>query len=193
LTAVLAPGTWKTLEQRVQIGAATSDPSVEWRKEATHVIWQQVRSSPFVGVGFGKGGEFDLNGTHYTITQDPHDSFVLLAAGGGALLVTLFVAMIALFLRDAVRRRRVGTPTERVLVVWSVGVAVSYLLNAFAGPLLSTPGELLIIWSAFLLPMVTTRPAPAEAPVERAPAQRSPLATARRGSARPGAAATAPR
>jgi hypothetical protein len=165
LTIELAPGTWRTLVERMQIHtvSAGADASVEWRRHAVHVIWQQVRSSPLVGVGFGKGGEFDLNGVHFAITQDPHNSIVWLAAGGGALLVGLFATMVALFLRDAYRRLRIATPVERVIVIWSVGALVCFLLNALAGPLFSTPQQLLALWAAFLLPGVTRAPEPAAA------------------------------
>jgi O-antigen ligase len=157
LTSQLAPATWRTLLERLQISAvhAGVDASVEWRRHAVHVIWQQVRSSPFVGVGFGKGGEFDLNGVHFEISQDPHNSIVWLAAGGGAVLVVLFGLMVALYLGDAFTRFRAGTATERVVVVWSVGALVSFLLNALAGPLFSTPQELFAVWAVFLLPGVT--------------------------------------
>jgi O-antigen ligase len=160
LTSQLAPATWRTLLERLQIHAVNSgaDASVEWRRQAVHVIWQQVRSSPFVGVGFGKGAEFDLNGVHFDISQDPHNSIVWLAAGGGALLVVLFALMVAFYVRDAYLRFRVGTPIERVIVIWSVGALVSLLLNALAGPLFSTPQELFAVWVVLLLPGVTREP-----------------------------------
>jgi O-antigen ligase len=194
LTADLAPGTWKTLGQRVQIGVVqhSSDPSVEWRQDAVHTIWQQVRASPIVGVGFGKGGEFTLHGTTYVITQDPHNSFVWLAAGGGFVLVALFACLIFAYIRDVLRRLRVATHVERVLLVWAVGTFVCFVLNALAGPLFSTPSSLLAVWAMFLLPQVTTPPAATAAePAPRARAERR--VAAPRAAARPGAAASAPR
>jgi O-antigen ligase len=194
LTADLAPGTWKTLGQRVQLGVVQhgSDPSVAWRQDAVHVIWQQVRASPIVGVGFGKGGEFTLHGTTYVITQDPHNSFVWLAAGGGFVLIALFACLILAYVKDVLRRLRVATHVERVLLVWSVGTFVCFVLNALAGPLFSTPSSLLAVWAMFLLPQVTTPPA-ATATEPAARARATAPAAAPPAAARRGAAASAPR
>lgn len=157
----LAPSVGPTLVRRinVQFIAQGQDASARWREEANKAIFRQVDESPLTGVGFGRGAEFTLNGVTYRITQDPHNSFVWLLAGGGILLLSLFVLLLVRFAWDVVQRLRAALPIrERILVAWSALALLSYLVNAVVGPLLSSPSELLVVWVLLLLPGVVTRP-----------------------------------
>jgi O-antigen ligase len=143
-----------TLTSRVTRPVAT-DPTVEWRKKANHMVWQQFRQDPFFGIGFGKGETFSIQGITYVIPQDPHNDYVWLLAGGGILALTSFLTLIAVAVRDAVRRLwRTRDSHERLLIWWSLVTLSAFLLNAIAEPLMSEPTILLTIWILLLVPSV---------------------------------------
>jgi O-antigen ligase len=152
------PTVYPTLISRLSIDAVAGeqpDQSVRWREEANEIIWQQVEQSPYIGVGFGKGAEFTLNNVRYKTTQDPHNSYVWLLAGGGIALLGSFALIILLFARDTWRRhRRARTDEERILLAWPVLALVALLLNSSAGPVFSQASEVLFLWTLLALPAV---------------------------------------
>jgi O-antigen ligase len=187
LVTRVEPTVGPTLSSRLSLSvvAQNQDQSVRWREEANHVIWQQVRSSPYVGVGFGKDATFTLNGFRYETTQDPHNSFVWMLAGGGVLLLGAFVLLVLRFARDAWRRHgRARDDVERILLAWPVLALVCFLLNTTAGPVLSQPTEVLFLWTLLLLPgVVPAREEAAEAevaPLAHGRADSSPAVARRR-------------
>jgi O-antigen ligase len=143
-----------------------SDASVQWRELANESILRQFHDSPLTGVGFGKGAHFVLNGVEYEITQDPHNSFVFLLAGGGLLLLGAFLAILAVYALDTWRRfRSADTPYERVIVIWAAVTLATFVGNALAEPLFTYPSILLTIWALLVLPSIVPKREPA-APVD---------------------------
>lgn len=155
-----SPQIGPTLGQRLSLSSfsGANDASVRWREAANHAVWQQVDESPWTGVGFGRRASFELDGTEFAITQDPHNSFMWLMAGGGITLLASFGVMVLVFAADAVRRyRRTQRPIERALIVWASLSLVTFLLNALTGPLLSDATLLLAVWLFLLVPSVAAR------------------------------------
>jgi O-antigen ligase len=131
----------------------TSDASVEWRRAANAAIWQQVQENPIVGVGFGQGASFVVGFARYDITQDPHDSYLFLWAGGGILTLASFLLLFAIFLLDSWRRYRNQADLPRTLIVWCVAFWFCIALNTISGPWLTQANVLLTFWILMLLPM----------------------------------------
>jgi hypothetical protein len=148
----VAPSVGTTFTNRVQRSNST-DVNVLWRQAAAETLWEQVHESPITGVGFGKSASFRFNGIPVNISQDPHDSYLYLLAGGGVLALGGFALILLTFTVDAVGRlRRVTDPYQRLLLLWSMAMLASFLINAGAGPVLSDPRMLLTIWALLLLP-----------------------------------------
>jgi O-antigen ligase len=165
----VAPSLEPTFVNRV-LKSNSSDVNVEWRQAAAGALWQQVRESPINGVGFGKTATFRFAGTLETITQDPHDSFLYLLAGGGILALSGFLLLLVTFAADAVGQLRRGTdPYKRLIVLWSTATLFTFLVNAATAPVLSDPIMLLTTWTVMLLPS-SIRRAP-DAAVTRMPAR----------------------
>jgi O-antigen ligase len=153
-----------------------SDANVRWRVAAAAPLWDQVHESPITGVGFGKSATFRFDGALETITQDPHDSFLYLLAGGGVLTLGAFLLLVLTFLADAViRLRRATDRYQRLIVLWSIATLWAFLINATAGPILSDPRMLLTVWAVMLLPSSI---APAEARVTATRRRAQPARTA---------------
>jgi hypothetical protein len=148
----VAPSIGPAFSSRV-LKSNASDINVRWRLAAAGALWQQVHESPITGVGFGKAATFQFDGAAQTITQDPHDSFLYLWAGGGILTLGGFLLLVLTFAADAVRRlRRATDPYQRLIVLWSMAMLCTFLVNTAAGPVLSDPKMLLTIWAVMLLP-----------------------------------------
>jgi O-antigen ligase len=140
------------LADRVSLAGA-SDFSVQKRQDANALFWAQVEDSPIIGVGFGKKELLTFVGRTTEIEQGFHNSWLFLLAGGGAITVTAFVLVLAVYLRDVWRRIKGAVwPYERVLLIWSVLMLFTLLLNAIAEPLFSFPSVLLTIWLLLFLP-----------------------------------------
>ena len=131
----------------------TSDASVGWRRAANAAIWEQVQDSPIVGVGFGKGASFVVGFARYDITQDPHNSYLFLWAGGGILALASFLLLFVIFLRDSWRRYQHQADLPRTLIVWCVAFWFCIALNTLSGPWLTQANVLLTLWILMLLPM----------------------------------------
>lgn len=164
VVAEVKPSIWHTLVDRLNVTAVASsggDASADWRRAATHEVLQQFHSSPWVGVGFGKGAHFTLNNASFEISQDPHDSYIWLLAAGGVVLLALFAVLVALFFRDLARRLQGALPgVERNLLAWCGLSMVALLVNVALGPMLTDANELLGFWLLALLPAVVPRRAP---------------------------------
>jgi O-antigen ligase len=144
----------------------SNDTSAKWREKAISAVFVQVRESPFTGVGFGRKAQFTINGNTQVLTQDPHDQYIYLWAGGGLVLLGSFVLLMVRFLWDALRRLRWARGTDRVLLVWAVSLWFVFLVNAGSGVILTTEDLLLVFWVLLLIPSLITRErsgAPAEA------------------------------
>jgi O-antigen ligase len=155
LLPTVAPQIGPTLVQRLTATPA-SDSSARWRQAAIGAVFQQVRESPITGVGFGRQASFTLNGVRVQLSQDPHDQFIYLWAGGGLLLLGSFVLLLATFLVDAVRRARRASGEARLLIVWCVSLWFVFVVNAFTGIILTTENLLLPFWVLLLLPAIVT-------------------------------------
>jgi hypothetical protein len=157
------PGLGAELGRRVSASPST-DVNGQWRVQAGTAIWdQQARRSPVVGVGFGRNEPFVFKTTVNGIptprddlaTQDPHDGYLYLLGGGGAVALGAFALVLLAFLREAWRRLRSPLhPHERVLVLWSVATLFVFLVNTGTGLVLQSPASLLTVWVLLVIPSV---------------------------------------
>jgi O-antigen ligase len=155
----------------------SGDPSVAYRQEANRAIWEQVRQDPLLGVGFGKGATILVEGTPYTITQDPHNTYLFLWAGGGAVTLFSFVLLFAIFLVDAWRRYRSQTDLEaRTLIVACIAIWFCFALDTLSEPQLTQANSLLAFWTLMLLPSVVPLVRRSEIGATPRAAQRRPAA-----------------
>ena len=132
----------------------TNDPSIGWRQAANRAVWKQVREDPLLGVGFGKGATFVDNGSKFTITQDPHNSYLFLWAGGGAATLAAFLLVYLVFLVDAWRRQRHQGDLSRSLIVACVAIWFCFAADTLSSPQLTQANSLLALWTLMLLPSV---------------------------------------
>ena len=132
----------------------STDPSIQWRQGATAAIWAQVRENPIFGVGFGKGASFTVGFTRFNITQDPHNSFLFLWAGGGILALGSFILLFLIFVRDSWRRYQSQAELPRMLIAWCVSFWACIALNTLVEPQLTQPNSLLVLWILMLLPTI---------------------------------------
>ncbi len=139
----------------------TSDVNARWRVAAAKAVWRQVDESPLVGVGFGREESFVFDEKvrgitiprRETVGQDPHNGFLYLLAGGGALALGAFFLVLLRYLRQAWQALRAASdPRERVLVVWSGLALFAFLVNAVSGLQLQSPSTLITIWTLLVLP-----------------------------------------
>jgi O-antigen ligase len=150
------PTLFPTFAERITASPST-DTSAQWRQKAVSAVWTQVRESPVTGVGFGRNATFEIDGVRTTITQDPHNQFIYLWAGGGLLLLGSFILLLLVYLTESVRRFRRGTSEERRFIFWAVSVWFVFLVNSATGPTITSPSLLLAFWVFMVLPM-TVRP-----------------------------------
>ncbi|MFL5963658.1 MAG: O-antigen ligase family protein [Gaiellaceae bacterium] len=152
------PSLVQTLIQRLD-PHVNNDLSVEWRAQANKILWDQVRSNPLVGVGFGKGGQFTLAGVEYHITQDAHNDYLFLCAAGGILLLGSFLALVA---NSALQLLRIARSSKhrahRPLIGWALATLFMLLFNGLVEPLIVLPSVLLTLWILILLPIAFQDP-----------------------------------
>jgi O-antigen ligase len=147
------PTLFRTFADRVT-ASPTSDTSAEWRRKAIAAVWTQVQESPITGVGFGRVASFQIGSVRTTITQDPHNQFIYLWAGGGLLLLGSFVLLLLVYLIESWRRFVRGTLEERRLIFWAVSVWFVFIVNSATGPTITSPSLLLAFWIFMVLPMI---------------------------------------
>jgi O-antigen ligase len=98
-----------------------------------------------------------------TITQDAHNSYLWLLAGGGIACLASFLLVLLVFFCDALRRARNAVDEhERIIVVWSMATVFVFLLNALTGPVLSNAMLMLAIWTLLLLPSIVRKRSPVD-------------------------------
>ena len=134
-----------------------SDPSIGWRQAANNAVWDQVRQDSLLGIGFGKGVSFVANGLPFTTTQDPHNSYLFLWAGGGALTLGFFLVLYVIFLADAWVRYRNQDELSRALIVACVAIWFCFAVDALSAPQLTQANSLLALWTLMLLPSVVPK------------------------------------
>jgi O-antigen ligase len=147
-----APGFIPRVVERGTTLQPRDDTSIEWRQAANEAIWAQVRENPLIGVGFGKEASFTVDFTRWDITQDPHNSFLFLWAGGGVLTLGSFLVLFIFFLVDAWRRYRFQAELPRALIAWCVAVWFCFAVNSLVEPQLTQANSLLALWIVMLLP-----------------------------------------
>jgi hypothetical protein len=154
--AIAAPALGSTLYGRV-FNTSSSDVNVTWRKEASAATLSGVSADPVRGLGFGRTVSFTLQTPQretfdYTITGDPHNSYVWLFAGGGLLAIVPFALLCLAFVVDTLRRLRKLEGVARTVAAWALAFWVVFMVNAVAGPVISRTDFLLTIWTLMLLP-----------------------------------------
>jgi len=101
----------------------------------------------------------------YDITQDPHNSYLFLWAGGGILTLASFLLLFAIFLRDSWRRYRHQADLPRTLIVWCVAFWFCIALNTISEPWFTQANLLLTFWILMLLPITVPYALAAGAPL----------------------------
>jgi O-antigen ligase len=107
---------------------------------------------PLLGLGFGRSFNYIWNGAVYHLDGDPHNSYIWILAGGGVFALAALLVLLAVFLRDSLRRLRGAVDLQRALILWALGTWFVFMVNTLTGPILSDPNFLLTIWIAMLLP-----------------------------------------
>jgi O-antigen ligase len=151
-----APNLFPTLNERIT-ASPTTDSSAQWREKATGAVWPQIREAPVTGVGFGRTASFEVRGVRTFLTQDPHNQFIYLWAGGGLLLLGSFILLLLVYLAESWRRFKAGTSEERRLIFWAVSLWFVFLVNSATGITLTSPPLLLVFWVLMVLPMIVPR------------------------------------
>lgn len=151
-----APHLGSALVSRIA-NTSSSDINVVWRKDAVNATLTGYRSDELRGAGFGRSVSFTLKNDQrqyvtYTINGDPHNSYVWLLAGGGLLALVPFLLLCLAFVADTLRRLRYLVGIPRLLATWALAFWVVFMVNAFAGPVLSRPDFLLTIWTLMVIP-----------------------------------------
>ena len=131
---------------------STEDASIRWRQAANRAIWQQVQENPTFGVGFGKGATFVVDRARWDITQDPHNSYLFLWAGGGIVTLGTFLLLYVVFLADCWRRYRFQPELPRMLIAACVSIWFCFAVDALSEPRLTQANSLLALWVLMLLP-----------------------------------------
>lgn len=162
LVAQFQPNLGTMLQDRLTANTS-SDFNVRWREKATEATLEGVSDEPVLGVGFGRTTSFDIDQYSFTIQGDPHNSFIYLLAGGGAIALGSFVLLMLVFLWDAWRRFRGSTGLERALVAFAACFWIVFMVNALAGPVLSDANFMLTIWILMALPALVPIRRPGEA------------------------------
>ena len=180
-----APNVLPAFIDRVTASPA-QDTNVEWRGKANAAVFEQVRESPLIGVGFGRDATFTVHDRSSSgllisrrehTSQDPHNSFLYLLAGGGIFALGSFLLLCGVSAWDARRRLRASeTFEERTIVRWSVlTLFFVFFLNALTEPVFGMASEALTVWTLLVLPSVVplrratvpTAAIAAAAPVDR--------------------------
>lgn len=115
---------------------------------------------PVLGVGFGRTFNYTWNGYAYHLEGDPHNSYIWILAGSGIFALASLLVLMAVFLRDAIKRARAAISFDRALVLWAIVTWFIFLLNALTGPILSEPTFLLTVWIVILLPAIVSKSRP---------------------------------
>lgn len=161
LVAQFQPNLGTMLRDRLTANTS-SDFNVRWREKATESTLEGVSDEPILGVGFGRSTSFDIDQFSFTIQGDPHNSFIYLLAGGGAIALGSFVLLMLVFLWDAWRRFRGSAGIERALVAFAACFWIVFMVNALAGPVLSDANFMLTIWILMALPALVPIRQPGE-------------------------------
>jgi O-antigen ligase len=150
--------TWGSPQQLnivVDDAVLTRDPVSRTESNESAVAGKQddpAIKGPLLGLGFGRSFNYIWSGQVYHLDGDPHNSFIWILAGGGVFALAALLLLMAVFLRDALRRLRVATELQRALILWAIGTWFIFMVNTLTGPILSDPNFLLTIWIAMLLP-----------------------------------------
>jgi O-antigen ligase len=152
----------KTFSERISVHPA-NDLSIQWRRRANAVVWEQVHESPITGVGFGRTVSFipptvndqGIVPTFEPIQQDAHNGQLWLLAGGGVLLLASFWLLLLNFALDLRLRFREAREThELVLLQWAGVTVLALVLNTFTSPTLGASATLATLWTMLVLPMM---------------------------------------
>jgi hypothetical protein len=173
MLAALAPTLGSTLYERL-FKTSSSDLNVTWRKDAANATLAGVSTEPVRGLGFGRTVSFSLvtperQTLQYTISGDPHNSYVWLFAGGGLLVIVPFALLCLAFIGDTLRRLRKLEGAARVVATWALAFWVVFMVNAIAGPVISRTDFLLTMWTLMLLPTAVSSSVGARQYVGRLP------------------------
>lgn len=171
LLMLAAPRVVPTLGKRL-FSTSGSDLNVVWREVAAKATLQGYSKDPVRGMGFGRSVTFSIQDqklqTHtYTIAGDPHNSYVWLLAGGGLLVIVPLALLFLGYVYDTIRRIRRLDGVARTLAIWALAFWFVFVVNAFAGPVLSRPDFLLTIWTLMLIPAAVSPSGEGRHPVGR--------------------------
>jgi hypothetical protein len=106
------------------------------------------------GSGFGRPSKYLFEGRVYRVEGDPDNSYVYLLAGGGIVALGAFLALLAVYAHDALRRLRRSASYDRDLVTWALATWFVFMVNCLMAPFLPRPKLVLTIWALMLVPAV---------------------------------------
>ena len=161
--ALAAPSLASSFVARVSSPPA-KDANVRWRVQANETVMKQVREAPLYGVGFGRTSSFYMNVPdsqgflvpfRQEIGQDPHNGYLYLLAGGGAITLMTFLILLGTYALD-VGRRYARTPDDvgRTVLLWSALSLCPVLFNAASGTTFENASNVLNMWALLVVPAV---------------------------------------
>jgi O-antigen ligase len=153
LVLLAAPNLVSTLSERVSTPAG-EDTSVQWRQKAYQAVLSGTSDEPVLGIGFGRTTSFTINSMPNTITGDPHNGFIYVFAGAGALGVASLILLLLTFLAGTARRWRDARGDARTLVSWCFCTWLLVVVHAASEPVFTTPSLIIVLWIAMVLPSI---------------------------------------
>ena len=154
LALTTIPSLGSTLGNRFSTHVGT-DSSLIQRQRKFDATLQGFGNEPILGLGFGRPVSFTtVDGREQTFSGDPENSYIYVLAGGGIVALGALIALILAFLGDAIWRLRRAQGEDRALIIFAMSLVFILLVNTLSYPLLSSPGLLLVLWIALLLPSV---------------------------------------
>ena len=148
-----APNLVSTLTERVST-PASQDTSVQWRQLAYQAVLSGTSEEPALGIGFGRTTSFSINSMPNTITGDPHNGFIYVFAGAGAIGVAALIGLLLTFAAGAARRWRDARGDARTLVSWCFCTWLLVIVHAASEPVFTTPSLIIVLWIAMALPSI---------------------------------------
>lgn len=157
VVAQVKPSLGTTLASRLT-GHVGTDAAVVQRQRKFHAALEGFGDNPILGLGFGRPVHFTaIDLTVQTFSGDPEDSYIYVLAGGGILALGSLLVLILAFFGDTFWRVRGMVGEERALIIFAASLAFVFFVNALAGPILSDPGLMLMVWILMLLPATVRR------------------------------------
>lgn len=119
----------------VLIAHATQPGEYSLRLGAWATALQIIRAYPLTGIGLGWNNYLSRSPQYQSALQTiplahPHESYLELAAMGGVPLALVFIALLALVFRDALRKLMIADPRQRILIGTLLAAVTELTVNS---------------------------------------------------------------